>query len=1068
MSTYARSVSEMDALIDSELQLLAQRHFGEFRAAGAFLFLYDTFEKLLEPAFNSTGLGYHQLGYVSTSVDSEPYGIASIAFEDGYAFSQIPEGDKRLDDDAQQQRISYAIRGSMMALRIDAADERIGVLVVYSDEIADVDSAGEQRALKALRADLADLTTLLHGRCATAAERDVARYSELVLDSLRSEARATTVDQVKHDGVSQLKHLFDADSVYLHVTCPDGTNGWYPPPTPAQESALDSICDWNRDAACCVLNRPHSNPQVYATLKATNSGQDHAWCRATVVRGPISLTCVISRDKASFSDHWTQRESTLLCRSLELIQVQIRRALEFDRLVQNVSRVDADVREQQFAFWCYLLRDYFGIDQVLITRVCRKADHYWVKTRLSSGFGDHDDAVRKHPKKYTPPLSERGDCPDVMVRILADYLADNDHASDVYVADCDAPTLDRFCLDETIVSGCQLRGEILFVPCYTYEHGTQRRTLKSIMHLGSQLGLVKVPREQYPLLLSLGVRVADWLSAEDRREADKLIKSVRDNAEASLPAMKSMASAVTSMTHSLGCSMFVNALHVKLLGVSGVTTENLESLFIKLFQAYSHWTEFFDEKTSLTLLRMFSEFFGVPVDTLRTMIASPDRNELARVVAHVVYVRVAHVEAGDKSTQVQSIDNYDATSAVNDLCDLAAKHGDLSDWESAEAFGSFLTRNSYLPGYGLTGWVLRYHHPLRVADKSESSLAKTLKSGTFQAGATWKQPILDVLGYLGIDPALSAVSNDPGVVPEHADHVTDHRKSGRDDSFLAHPIEGFGFSELPAGVIRISGASSMRREFDVSDADVLASVSRHIANVLRTEHLRQRSYLEDVLSQRGDDADFRHVFTRLDEGIGMIREELLNTDGVMTFDDQLPSTVERLQELCDKALARDDQRAIALNVRNAEDSQWTCRMFADSLVVWLDAAKLSPRITTCGNHQHASINKTSVVYMFRTVEEIVRNLLRHQKVEGVCIWVAESGHVYVSGDSVGDVESACAEWHPYRKLYEGAGRGGGAKVLADANASAGVTVDYGIPTDAEEERSMIVRIGPGSQEGITI
>lgn len=1048
MSVLERSVVEMDNLINQELTKLANMKFRDFQSTGSFLFLYDAYSEVLEPAFDSQHRRYQDLGCVSTSgaTSGDRAGIATIAFDEKYGFSNNPHCDPRLGAVAQLQRVEYGIPGSMMAVRLDSETEPVGVVVVYASDVLDIGTNQEKEALEILESATARLQFLLHQRRAITAERDVKRYADLVFDSLNPSSRGLSIKQVTEKATERISSLFGAMTAYIRIAELGKAPKWYPNVNDEDAvKALEDLVQWKNDQTSVVLNRELVEPTIHKTLSCF--GDRLAWCRVTLSTEIGNLSCVLPRNVDYFSDHWTKSDVTLLERSLELLAFRLRRASDFDRLLENMDNSSDDYTKQQFNFWCYLLYDYFGIDQVLVTKVCRKPTHYKVKTQLASGFGECEPFLYKYPKDYRPSQEELGELPDIMVRILSDFIENRPEARQVYIANCNEPRNDRFCIDERLIQECNLRGRILFLPCYTIDGTDNWEDLKSILHLGSSTDQLQVSEEQYPLLMSLGRRVAEWLSAEDQRKADCFMKKIRDNGESSLKAMEKTCNGLAEITHSRGCTFFVNALNLRLLGIGGPTPEDLEQCFIKLFLAFDEWSTILTEMEIDKIIQMLAKFMGISCNATKKVLASPDTNELARIVTHVSYVLVAKAVPNVKDASV---------TGVHDLCGLAAKRENLSVNEVAQAFGKYLCENVYLPGYGLTGWVLRYHKSLCLPDKHPNTIKETFDADQALGEPIWRQVIIEALGFMGVTSDDSFLLSDPYQLPEHANHVPEHKdSSGPNDSFLAHPVEGFGFSELPAGVIRVSGASTMRQQFGLGDEDTVAAVSRHVANVLRSEHMRQKSYLESVLTERGDDADFRHMFARLDEGIGRIKELVENIDTSIKDEDTLAITVARLEELCDKALAIDDQRAIALNIRSSYQERFSIHDLSDGLAHWLNAARLWPDISI-EKQGSKGIAKNKIVYAFRTTEEIVRNLRRHQSVQKPHVWITKGGVIYVSKSMPSDVLQKCRNWEHYHRLHQT--KGGGAKVLQDAYLSADVLVEYAVPYDTSDLSEMVVRI----------
>lgn len=599
-----------------------------------------------------------------------------------------------------------------------------------------------------------------------------------------------------------------------------------------------------------------------------------------------------------------------------------------------------------------------------------------------------------------------------------------------------------------------MKGSAAFVPGYapssTLGCGTAADSeLKCILHLGAQNGALAIPDSHAQLLQAIAQRVAEWIAQTEQFKIDQTLRLIRDDDHLNIGNIPRLAARAREFTKAVGCSIFLNALNIRLLGVPGPTLDDLETILVELLRLPTTLPES-TEQPWCQVIEMFASFLGLSNYRCSELLAKPTVDELARLSAGMLYVWVVSSDA----------QHLDSESQLTELVDIVA------EFRTGKArnivirrFANYFVSNVYLPGVGLTGWVLGHNHSLRIAGKTDEAIDSEPSAYAARPVASWRRVALDALVRLGCDPRESALFSDMGRKPIHVNHIEEHGGSGPDDTFLASPIEGIGDGQLPTGVIRVCGSAFMKRRFSQADEDVIATLSRHIRDSLRSEQMLQAAYLENELERRGEIADFRHVMARLDEQVGYVRANLKRQSGGLTGDEK--EHIDRLQEICDTALARDEHEAIALTIRQLDLGRLPSPMVEEYLRRWLNAARLPAEVRCVATNEHElAVAKKVVVATFRAVEEIVKNLRRHRGMDrvSVCLCAYDGGEIRIYRSGQADLLSTCETWHEYAGLAKGQRRGGGMRVLQYACQS-GLRIEYSLPNTSEHEMDMFVRIG---------
>ena len=574
-------LDRIDDLLRQEIRRVGSQTYYHFHCAGAFLFVYDP-SGLLEPAVATIPREYPQLHAVlpTYSVHDTPSrsGIASVAYEEGEARSQFPNLDERIGQQTREWCESYGIDGSMMAVRVDnCVREPLGVVVVFADRHLDHDFPD---ASSAFRSELTRIRDLLQRRRQAVLEYAASQHSHLAQDFFRESRRIRTVKGATEKFRESIAPLLRASDVYVAIAEGSGAFQWLSN-VPRQQSfvmqLIDSVDPLIEDSYS-VLNRREQDEGLWDQLQVGMGDAKHVW--AAVAQRTLNRTIayVAARPAKALMDHWSNSELRLMRDACYFLSIQVARAEDFEDVVKRIAENGEceGCEPPEFFLLCQMLKEYFGIDQVLVTRVTRNGSRYEIATRWPWGFGDNSCTMKSRPKHFPPPREGRL---DIMEMIVSDCLSGQ--VKDVYVSKIgsDDP---RFQLDQVLVDACNLRGNVYFVPCFT--NGKRLIAhLKSILHLGRSDGNLAIPDDCIPMLQAFGQAFAGWLEDEEKRRVSENIEKIRNTNLLTADTLAEVCRDVRTACGSLDCTMFLNLRYVNLLDSSLPGLEGVQYLFKKFF-----------------------------------------------------------------------------------------------------------------------------------------------------------------------------------------------------------------------------------------------------------------------------------------------------------------------------------------------------------------------------------------------------------------------------------------------------------------------------------------------------
>jgi hypothetical protein len=1026
------------------IQLLGEavgRYYGNFQCRSAIIFLPDPFTGQLEPAFIApeNSLPYRVIESRQDLPDSK---LARFVYETrSVRYSLNPAKDELLKPDNGSSGFDF--NHSLMACPLDSftwQEGPIGALVLESATMVAEDPRAAEKDLRD-RASL--LSTLLWVRKQVRSDSFLQKYQTLALEVLQKLRPIRTLRGTAEDFINFCTTDLGIIQVLLEIRRPDLPKPLFVPdnPTQFQKEAFRTYLNSVAPNQPLVLNRIPRNEHrdLVAKIERAFSAVPRAWAGVRIERGQTTISCLVSRDIRTLSDHWTSHEINLLTHSCELLHELQKRGHDFDSLLQQL-RGGREPRKEagaQFDLLCYVLKEFFDVDQVLTTRVERTPTHHAVVGVRARGFGENDNWIRDDTVRRLP--SDQGDPPgkpDVLVYILQKYL-DKKPLPEILSAVV-GDTSAEFDLRPEVVERCQLKGKLFFLPCCTTTTTGDAR-LKSILHLGHSRGSLEIPSEVLPLLQDLGTQVADGVAQQERDEVAAKLVTIRNCDTPSRANLELIAKETAKATHSLGCTLFMNAQLLHLIGWQPININDLKDAFTNLLFAArdGHWPDVLTVESCLRLNRMLACFLGLSSTQIESVVHSFRLTPVAKLLAENLYVRVAQ-------------SNKPAPGDVLATVLLASLD---EPREAAQHLGRFLLEECYVPGFGLTGWVIRYRHSMLLGDKEGRSLEDFFHRISSRIRLPRLAPIIETLQ--GIEPR-SSLREMAVLPPEHADHISeDPDRRNPQDTYLGFPLEEIGDPVAAAGVLRVSNSANLRRSFEVEDEAVVKAAAIHVSHLLRREHMRRDPYVYDKIVRRSTEAAFQHDVSHVEDDVNA----LVRTVGKCLQGEELSkaqSTLTKLREACVKARQSqvlDELRESIVQVNEANGSK--CRLH-EYLRKWLRLSELSEFVAeppVAPTEDETRMNGVVMLALCYVVEEVVRNIEEHRKKTKVCVRVSDDPGVAVliTEFSHLDLTGARIEtqgWLPYRDLAQGRS-GGGMKLFDLVAALLDITVQYRTEADGQ-------------------
>lgn len=1040
--------------IQAEIARIGSTDYRSFHSVGAFLFIEDPYSRCLEPVFDSKQRPYEELDSVATECGPdeperrvpnsiEDAGIASVAYQHGTAFSQDPQCDFRFGARARALHAAYGISGSFMASRLDDFfGTLLGVLVVHSsDRLLDLPKPEEDAILATLLSNTERLRALLQLRREAYADRELECFQRFLTAALHDARTPRTVARTCADFENTCRELFGVKALFIGIPDPNSNAAWFPPPSDQVASALNDLRVFSPQQRILTLNRHRHAPQLADTL-ASAFGDVYVWCRITTHVNAQRVVCVAMREVNSILKHWEQHDVALLTHAADVLSTQLARSYNFSHLLTHLTRVNgSDAKQHRFEFLSQLLHDYFGFDQVLIAKVKRKPDSYKICTEFATGFGANEGEMSAYPKEYREGDCTLGSFPDVMIRIVHDFIAGT--LQQVYPYPADNPV---YSIDSRLVAACDLKPPMYFLPCCTNDSDDSQQLLECILHLGSSDESIALHQDSLPIITSLSSHIAAWHLAERSREAAALMRDIRELDDCSQATMHTICKHVATGTAALGCTLFLNASAAALLGLSGLHPEALADALLRLVNEFDVWPLILGIRDTERLVAMFAAFLGVRTENCCDLLSSGIAQRFARHASRVLYVRVA--QSNESRIGAELVE-------LNEM--LSIRHSE----DFVYRFGAWLVRNAYLPGFGLTGWVLLYRRQMSLRDKSDESLRNFYSQVRSLADPPWRHLLLADLHAAGVSSTLERCEC---TLPVHADHISeDPERQAPHDSFHACPIEGIETVDLPLGVLRISNSARVRRGFTLDDDAIVHGAALHVSHLLRRQYMMRDTYLAGVLQRVTNEQHFHHCILKFNEYIVSLRRILRHPKSGLAEPDRrnFETVVDRLSEVCDSALATPLQESLACRIREAGCIEWSIEQVGSGLDEWLRNEKMPCNILIAGELEHADMTPEVLTMTFQVIHELLKNHKLHQGIASpiVQLRVETCLGFYVGSARALEMltDDRPGAWKPYIGLMQEKPSGGGTKLILKATELAHLDVEFTM-IDVENSFEMIARV----------
>jgi hypothetical protein len=197
------------------------------------------------------------------------------------------------------------------------------------------------------------------------------------------------------------------------------------------------------------------------------------------------------------------------------------------------------------------------------------------------------------------------------------------------------------------------------------------------------------------------------------------------------------------------------------------------------------------------------------------------------------------------------------------------------DQEFIENFGSFVMDYCYLPGYGLTGWVIRYRFSLRLVNKSIPEIKRFF---TEHESDIQRPDLRSIIETLRDFNSISDLLQTPITVPEHVSHIADGTEPQLMDTYLACPMEQIDDTSYPSGVIRTSTSAVLRASFEECDEEALKSIAAHLSAILRREFMSQEQFIRKYFEREEVHGFLQHKWKEFSTDVARVRAEIPTPD----------------------------------------------------------------------------------------------------------------------------------------------------------------------------------------------
>jgi hypothetical protein len=820
------------------------------------LYQLDTFSGLLEPMYFVPRKKYAQTKPVPSNGDDH---FANLAFKSkGPQFSQNPLFDDRLGPDAKLLIKHYNITGSLISYPLG----KVGVVVIATETML---SDNPTLQTNQLSQDFINLAALVALRDTALARKVAQNYEELTQLMLSAAHPIPTAKQIqKHFQASCHKHLRATASLLVH---PGKAHSL------CNSSDLEQLQHLFGTQKQIIFNRVPSDASLSAykiLQKVTGLTNNGAFAAAACTHTEPCLYAIAYRKVTSITDHWNPHDLRFLHFTLKCFQFLMKRRSSFGTMLQQLREPQLVITDKspfsraQFDLICYICKEFLNVDQILLTRVTREAEQYHIRGVFAHGFGKKDNWIKKvTAREYAAQIDVEHEKLDVMPYVLEKFL--NVTTTDIseqkvktlycgLLGASDSP----FTIDDKIVKQCKLCGKVYFLPCFTITtNGTV--ILRSILHLGRADGKLQLPDEVKPLLSQVARGVAEGFENTERDQMEAILRQIHRHDKLTPDTIRIIAEDVSTLCRSVGCAIFLKVDLIHLVGFERAD-ETVVKNALQHFLSAAHrlkWAHI-DPITATKIREMLCAFLGTDKQGLDKLLGKRGDLPFTSLAAKRLYVRVGRSGETIKHSYFHDVIRQRSPDEL-----------------FLPTFAAFLSQYCYLPGYGLTGWVIRYRYDMRLRNKRPETIDQFFQENRAQI----KAPPLNMLAKLQIQGVPSYLRESPIVKPAHVDHIQDRAGiSHKEDTFLACALEDVDHPNYACGVVRTSTSETLRADFENLDQENLKRVATHLSNVVRKEFTAQQQFMTEIFERRHLHQVIRHSWRSFGQNVRKLQQRLKDPD----------------------------------------------------------------------------------------------------------------------------------------------------------------------------------------------
>jgi len=631
---------------------------------------------------------------------------------------------------------------------------------------------------------------------------------------------------------------------------------------------------------------------------------------------------------------WDAPDVSLLANALGNLQLLFDRADECRQILGALNRglpsdVHPEFSESQCQTIAHIARDFLNMDQVLVSRVSRTEKGLRVTGIYADGYGDRESKkIKEHTQREVdfaaasrrPPFRIRDwdaastesrspeDCekPDIMALIAQLYFqssADSEIPSAFIVNH--EHTYRNFTLDNPLAKESNIVGDVLFLPCVTVgRDGT--KSLRAILMLSSSSGSPPIDGRE-GVSQSLASQIALAMASDDDVFVEERLRRIREESRLNRGTLQCICEKAAIVTRALVSRIWLRADLAASIAERAFNSSGLMRVIQQYMQQAARSGHCLESPPGVRLLL---SFFGIAVEDFRE-VAINASGVLAQQVAENLYIPVSHWDVLDQTDRA-------AAGVMDDVLTMWSRLEKISHpGTDAHAFCTEVEKvleRSYLPGHGITGWVLRYgNRTLRLDSLTADSVAKIEKKYPELFGP-YQPKTVDRIVEREVPVAVHVgCCNLPVPTPCSLQHVRDHSHKVREplDTFMCAPFGCLDPMEYPRGIIRVALSSSSSGRFSPEDESRLGMIASHLTDLLMAALFRReremakydvgtklQGFLTHRLKRFGDDAAFlRSYFEQVQSIPDCVRDAAKRVDNVARTVDRLDATKQFLKEL---------------------------------------------------------------------------------------------------------------------------------------------------------------------------